>query len=69
MKIQDRIKLIASSPSIEGIMKLAQEYFCSPINIQDNKVFNSKGEILNFNIRLLGNRYRLEYTNQEVKSC
>lgn len=53
--------LIASSATVEGLTKLACNFFYSEnIRINEGKIYNSKGIINNFVVIKKGNRYRLE---------
>ena len=51
MKISAQPNKIASSASLEGLVKLLKEYFYSDsIRIDGDKVLNSKGEIAGFKV-------------------
>ena len=60
--MKDEYKLVASSPSLDELLKLAIKYWCgSNIRFEGEQVFNSKGLIEGFRVSQKGKRYRLEY--------
>jgi hypothetical protein len=54
------IMLIASAPTEEKLLKMAQDYWFSPnIRFEGEKVFNSKGQIEGFAVEQKKGRYHL----------
>lgn len=62
-------KLLASSPSLDGIIKqISRYYYGSTIHLEGEKVFNLKGEIKGVRVIEKRGRYRFEEADEPKKN-